>query len=93
VIAPWTIRNYLVLGDFIPLAVKTGLPLLAGAGEEFFTIPGRDQRISDYYRLMEARGIERPDPKATIQEWERFYQRAAIERYKIRFETDPWSFP
>ncbi len=92
-IAPWTVRNYVVLGEFIPVAVKAGVPALGGAGEEFFTIPGREERLQDYFRQIEARGIETPDSGATNREWERFYQRAAIERYKIRFETDPWSFP
>ena len=92
-IAPWTIRNYVLLGEFIPVAVNGGLPLLCGAGEEFFTIPGRQERMRDYYRQIAARGIDTPDGGATISEWERFYRRAAIERYKIRFETDPWSFP
>ena len=92
-IAPWTIRNYLVLGEFIPVAVNGGLPALGGAGEEFFTIPGRNERLRDYYRQLEARGIETPAREATPTEWDRFFRRAALERYKIRFETDPWSFP
>jgi len=92
-IAPWTIRNYVVLGEFIPVAVNGGLPMLCGAGEEFFTIPGREDRMRDYYRQIAARGIDTPDDGATITERERFYRRAAIERYKIRLETDPWSFP
>jgi hypothetical protein len=70
-----------------------GVPALGGAGEEFFTIPGRDQRLRDYYKQIEARGIQTPGAQATASDWERFYRRAAVERYKIRFETDPWSFP
>jgi 4-amino-4-deoxy-L-arabinose transferase-like glycosyltransferase len=92
-IAPWTIRNYVVRGEFILVAVNGGLPALCGAGEEFFTIPGREERVNDFYRTIEARGIETPDGGATISEWEKFYRKAAIERYKIRWETDPWSFP
>ncbi len=93
-IAPWTIRNYLVRGEFIPVAVNGGLPALCGAGEEFFTIPGRDERLHEYSTDRSKRaGSKTPDPGATTSEWERFYRRAAIERYKIRFETDPWSLP
>jgi len=92
-IAPWAIRNYLILGEFIPVAINGGLPALGGAAEEFFTIPGRNERLRDYYGQIEARGIKTPDRGATASEWERFYRRAAIERYKIRFETDAWSFP
>lgn len=92
-IAPWTVRNYLVLGEFIPVAVNGALPALAGADEGFFTIPGRNERFRSYYAQIEARGIETPDSQATASEWEQFHRRAALERYRIRFETDPWSFP
>jgi 4-amino-4-deoxy-L-arabinose transferase-like glycosyltransferase len=93
IIAPWTVRNYLVLGEFVPVAIMGGVPTLGGAGEEFFTIPGREQRLRDYYRQLEARGIDTPGSDGSRSDWERFYRKAAIERYKIRFETDPWSFP
>jgi 4-amino-4-deoxy-L-arabinose transferase-like glycosyltransferase len=92
-IAPWTIRNYLVRGEFIPVAVNGGMPALAGADEGFFMIPGREDRLRNYYRQIEARGIETPDARATSSDWDRFYRRAALERYKIRFETEPWSLP
>jgi 4-amino-4-deoxy-L-arabinose transferase-like glycosyltransferase len=92
-IAPWTIRNYAVLGEFIPVAANGGLPALCGASEDFFTIPGRDERLRDYYRQIEARRIATPGPGATASDWERFYRKAAIERYRIRLETDPWSLP
>jgi hypothetical protein len=49
--------------------------------------------MHDYYRQIAARGIATPDSQATVSDWERFYRRAAIERYKIRLETDPWSLP
>ena len=87
-IAPWTIRNY-VCGGVHPVAVRWP-PCGAGEGS---SRPGRDERIHDYYKQIEARGIDTPAPGAAASEWERFYRRAAIERYKIRFETDPWSFP
>jgi 4-amino-4-deoxy-L-arabinose transferase-like glycosyltransferase len=92
-IAPWTVRNYLVLGEFIPVAVNGGLPALGGADERFFTIPGRNERLHEYYEQIAARGIETPAREASPIEWDRFFRRAALERYKIRFETDPWSFP
>ena len=49
----------------------------------FATITDRSKRAGSKLRTRGRRSSE----------WERFYQRAAIERYKIRFETDPWSFP
>ena len=93
-IAPWAIRNYLVTDQVIPVAMAGGLVALDGSDEAFFTIPGRDDRLHQYYlRLQNERGIEFPTGHTTAKQWEAYYSRAALERYKIRWEEEPRSFP
>jgi 4-amino-4-deoxy-L-arabinose transferase-like glycosyltransferase len=86
VIAPWTLRNWLVLDSFIPLSTSSA-PLLCGADEEFFVIEAREDRMQRYFDRLEARGWSRPDHGDTLG-WERFYARAALEKYRERFEAE-----
>lgn len=61
VIAPITIRNYLVFGRFIPLSLSTGLTLVEGIGvydkEGRFGLPANDYELVKW----EARVYNRPD--------------------------------
>jgi 4-amino-4-deoxy-L-arabinose transferase-like glycosyltransferase len=89
VIIPWTIRNYVVLNAFIPVAL-TGSVLLQGSSEEFLTISGKNNEYPKYFELLKSRGIERPRNGNPV-EMNKFLTNAGLERYKIRFENNPFS--
>jgi len=84
IISPWALRNYLVLGSFIPLATSAN-PFLCGSSEEFFTIEGREERMRKYFALLEHRGWKKPDQHDIVQ-MEAFQFRAGLEKYRERFE-------
>lgn len=90
VILPWTVRNYLALGDFIPVSTGTGSVLLQGSDERFFTIDGKSQHYAGFHERARRRGIKRPD-NAKESEIDRYITRVGIERYVIRFEERPLS--
>ena len=48
VILPWTVRNYLVLDDFIPVATSGGIVVLMGSSEEFLIIDGKPAMLQRY---------------------------------------------
>jgi hypothetical protein len=87
VIFPWSLRNYLVLGEIIPVAT-TGSVVLQGSAERFWTVSGKVKEYPGYFELLKARGIEAP-PRPTAVEEDRFLYRAGLESYKILLETNP----
>ncbi len=89
VILPWTLRNYVVLKTFIPVAT-TGSVFLQGSSEKFLTIEGKWKEEPEYLKLLESRGLKRP-PEGKAYEMDQFLFRAGIETYKIRFENEPLS--
>lgn len=91
IIAPWTIRNYLVLKEIVPVATASSV-FLQGSHEDFLTIDGKTPGIPKYFLELENRGISRPPPGAGPVLKDRYLFRAGIEKYKIRAETDPLSF-
>jgi 4-amino-4-deoxy-L-arabinose transferase-like glycosyltransferase len=90
VIVPWTLRNYLILGEFIPVATASAV-FLQGSSEEFFTISGKDAAYPGYFAELRSRGIAEP-VAGTVVEKDRFLFRAGLEKYRTRLERDPASF-
>jgi len=90
IIAPWTVRNYLVLKEVVPVATASQV-FLQGSHESFFTIDGKIQWFPKYLSELEGRGISAPPPGAGTVLWDRYFFRAGLENYKIRAETDPLS--
>lgn len=91
IIAPWTIRNYLVLKEIVPVATASSV-FLQGSHEDFLTIDGKTPGFPKYFVELEDRGISRPPPGAGPVLMDRYLFRAGLENYKIRAETDPLSF-
>ena len=90
IIAPWTLRNYLVLKEVVPIATASQV-FLQGSHESFFTIDGKIEWFPKYLSKLEERGISAPPLGAGTVLWDKYYFRAGLENYKIRAETDPLS--
>jgi 4-amino-4-deoxy-L-arabinose transferase-like glycosyltransferase len=91
VVAPWAYRNVTVLGAFIPTSIP-GLPLVNGSSEDFWLIKDRRHNFPAYSEHLKAIGVE-SSGKPTWVVKDRFYREAAIEKYRIRWHEDPWSYP
>ncbi len=89
-IVPWTIRNYVVLGEFIPVAT-TGSVFLQGSSDKFFTISGKTSEYPGFFEELRSRGLIQP-ASGTPAEQDRFLWKAGLENYRIRLERDPGSF-
>jgi hypothetical protein len=90
VILPWSVRNYVVLGDVIPVATA-GSVFLQGSSETFLTISGKIREYPGYFRLLESRGLAAPPSGSSPAAADRYLFRAGLENYKMRLETDPLS--
>lgn len=90
IIAPWTVRNYLVLKEIVPVATASGV-FLQGSHEDFFTIDGKIKGFPKYFLELEGRGLSAPPPGSGPVQFDRYTFRAGLENYKIRAETDPLS--
>lgn len=89
-IAPWTLRNYLVLKEIVPVATASS-PFLQGSHEDFLTIDAK-KGYPKYFLELKERGISAPPPGAGPVVIDRYWFRAGLEKYRIRAETDPLSF-
>lgn len=90
VIFPWSLRNYIVLGDIIPVATAWSA-FLQGSSEKFLTIDGKIKEYPQYFKLLKLRGIEAPS-NASPATQDRFLLRAALHNYKMRLQNAPFSF-
>jgi 4-amino-4-deoxy-L-arabinose transferase-like glycosyltransferase len=87
-IVPWTIRNYLVTGEVVPVAVGgPGEVLLQGSHPDFFTIDGKNRNYIPYFERLKEKGIVLP-PNHTDMEWDRFTYLAAREMYAERWRAE-----
>ncbi|MGH7380637.1 MAG: glycosyltransferase family 39 protein [Candidatus Methylomirabilales bacterium] len=91
VILPWSLRNYVVLDDFIPVA-SAGANFLPGCSEKFWPIPESTEEWPKVFELMKSRGIEIPSKDGKPSEKDRFFLKAGLEYCKIRLENEPLSF-
>ena len=93
VILPWTLRNYIVLEDFIPVGTAGGIVFLQGSSEKFFTIDGKSREWPAYFESLRAKGIAPPPEgsKRKESEMDKFHFKAGIESYKSRLQNNPLS--
>ena len=82
VILPWTVRNYLVLDDFIPVATSGGIVLLMGSSEEFLIIEGKPAMLQRHV----------PPVGGKPSQTDRFFTRAGLEIHMTHLQTDPLGF-
>ncbi|MDN5941490.1 MAG: glycosyltransferase family 39 protein [Nitrospira sp.] len=82
VILPWTVRNYVVLGDFIPVGTSGGIVLLMGSSEKFLTIDGKPAMLQQYV----------PPVGGKPSQNDKFYTRAGLEIHRAHLQTDPLDF-
>lgn len=90
ILLPWTIRNYLVLHEFVPVATAASV-FQQGSAERFLTIDGKNKELPKWYEHMRARGIPPPPPGASAVQRDRFQLRAGLESYWDQATNDPWS--
>ena len=90
VMLPWSLRNYVVLNDLIPVATG-GINFLGGSSEKFFTISENRKAYPEFFELLKSRGIEKPSEDSKPSERDRFLIRAGVENYKMRWEQEPIS--
>ncbi len=81
-ILPWTIRNYVVLNDFIPVATGGGVVVLMGSQESYLTIPGKPAMYANH------------PPKAggKPSEVDRHWRNAGLAEHLKHLERDPLAF-
>lgn len=89
VIFPWSLRNYIVLDEFIPVATSGQMVFLRGADESFFTIEDAEKNVPLYIEKMRLKGIHEPLPASGPGQKADFLARIATERYKERFYAEP----
>ena len=82
VILPWTVRNYVVLDDFIPVATSGGIVVLMGSSEKFLTIDGKPEMFQAYI----------PPAGGKPSQNDKFFARAGLERHMVHLQTDPLGF-
>jgi hypothetical protein len=82
VILPWTVRNHVVVDDFIFVGTTGGVVMLQGSSEKFLTIDGKPEMYQTY--IPPAGG--KPSQK------DKYFARAALERNMLHLQTDPLGF-
>ena len=82
IILPWTVRNYLVLDDFIPIATSGGIVVLMGSSEEFLIIDGKPAMLQRYV----------PPKGGKPSQNDKFYTRVGLEIHMAHLQTDPLGF-
>lgn len=88
VVLPWSVRNYVVLDDIIPVATA-GSVFLWGASDELLTIEERDRELPGFLDRLRVKGIERPPSESKPTVKDRYMIRAAMEHYRERLAEDP----
>lgn len=85
-ILPWSIRNYVVLGEFIPVGLAGG-NFLYGASEDFWTISTREEALPIALDSLRANGKIPEDAYASgVYDADRTAIRAGLELYKTRIQ-------
>jgi 4-amino-4-deoxy-L-arabinose transferase-like glycosyltransferase len=83
VVLPWTVRNYVALDDFIPVATGGGIVVQQGSSEKFLTIDGRKPEAFP----------ENPPPQGLKpSQQDKYFMKAGLDRLKMRLQTDPVGF-
>jgi 4-amino-4-deoxy-L-arabinose transferase-like glycosyltransferase len=92
VIAPWMLRNRIVLHDSIPVATGFGSAFLQGSDPKFFTIDGKDANYPDAFAQAADDGIPKPatDSRESVQD--KYLLHVGIDQYRHRLRERPLSF-
>lgn len=92
VVLPWSIRNYLVLHEVIPVAAVAGGNFLYGSAEQFWTIDARETELPRTLERLRAQGvIDAPPTNSSPVQADRYAMIAGVENYKMRLQSDPVS--
>jgi 4-amino-4-deoxy-L-arabinose transferase-like glycosyltransferase len=91
VVAPWTIRNYLVLDEKILVSTGYGAARFQSSDERMYTIAGKRKWYPIMYAEASRAGIVKPasDKESDIDRW---MLQIALWNYGQRWEQRPWSF-
>jgi 4-amino-4-deoxy-L-arabinose transferase-like glycosyltransferase len=89
-VAPWTIRNLIVLDDFIPVATGTGSVTLQGSDERFFTGDGKRAYYDSTFHAAMAAGIDKPATDRESQQ-DQWLGRVGVWVQRQRFAQRPLS--
>ncbi len=87
VVSPWTIRNYIVSGDFVPVATRGGRFLYSNT-----ISTSEEEQVA--YEMLESEGIENPDEEDS--EWLNLAVRNILKnpgnfiRNTLRTSSDFW---
>jgi 4-amino-4-deoxy-L-arabinose transferase-like glycosyltransferase len=89
-IAPWWIRNRVVLNDNIPVAVGLGSVFLQGSEEDVFYGGNKPALYPRYFELAAKEGVAKPagDKESAIDGW---MLRTGVQNYKRRMRERPLS--
>jgi len=89
-VAPWTIRNLVVLDDSIPVNTGLGSVMLQGSDERFFTGDGKRTYYDATFQAAIAAGIDKPptDRESQQDEW---LGRVGVWVQRQRFAERPLS--
>jgi hypothetical protein len=95
VVAPWSVRNLVVLKDPILVSVGIGSAIMQGSDERGFTIDDQHRHpgFIPIYAEAERAGITKPEGEreSDIDRWQ---MRIGLYNYQRRLVEDPWSlFP
>ena len=86
VVAPWTLRNARVFGEFIPVSTNSGKNFLLGNSEK--TRPNSGVNVGLKHYRDEVRGLNEPETDARLRqlaiEWIRNHPGAAAKLYVLK---------
>jgi 4-amino-4-deoxy-L-arabinose transferase-like glycosyltransferase len=90
IVVPWSIRNLVVLDDFIPVSVGTGSVILQGSDERFFTGDGKAAYYPATFQAAAEAGLRKPatDHESAVDQW---LGRIGLWVQRKRFQERPLS--
>lgn len=88
VVFPWSLRNYLVLHEIIPIGTNSSV-ILWGSSKPLLTIDSRVKELPQLYDRARAKGIVASPPDASPAEKDRYFLQLAIENYRQAVSNDP----
>lgn len=93
VVLPWSLRNYLVLHEVIPVASVAGGNFLYGSSEQLWTIEEREKELPKTLDMLKSQGlIKEPITRNSPVEADRYAFIAGLQNYRLRLRADPLSF-
>jgi 4-amino-4-deoxy-L-arabinose transferase-like glycosyltransferase len=91
VVAPWTIRNAVVLQDHILVSTGFGSVLMQGSDESVFTSAGKRSEYARMFSEAAEHGIYKPTTPLESQ-WDNWMGRVGLYNLTVRLKTRPLSF-